>query len=47
MKFDKQLIKITFLLKNLKFDYAQLAVILEKIEKRFLIIKICKMDNKV
>jgi hypothetical protein len=29
------LIKMTFLLKNLKFDYAQLAVILEKIGYRF------------
>jgi len=35
MKFDKQLKKITFLIKNLKFDYAQLAVILENIDKRF------------
>tara|TARA_B100001939_G_scaffold58439_1_gene47562 strand:+ start:193 stop:300 length:108 start_codon:yes stop_codon:yes gene_type:complete len=35
MKFDKQLIKITFLFKNLKFDYALLAVILEKIDERF------------
>ena len=47
MKFDKQLIKMTFLFKNLRFDYAQLAVILEKIEERFLIIKMCKMGNKV
>jgi len=35
MKFDKQLIRITFLFKNLKFDYEQLAVILEKIDERF------------
>ena len=47
MKFDKQLIKITFLFKNLKFDYAQLAVILERIEEKFRIIKISKMGNEV